>query len=66
MTGIALMALGAVGVIWFAFLSWRALGGSTARVDSHDLAARAPKGYRLAGRVSGLVFVVGAIWFFRT
>jgi hypothetical protein len=64
--GILLMMVGALGVIWFAFLSWRALGGSAGRVDSHDLATRAAKGYRFAGRISGAVFAVGLIWFFRT
>ncbi len=66
MIGILLMLIGAIGVIWFAFLSWRSLGGSAARVDGFDIAARSPKGYRFAGRVFGLVFVVGLIWFFRT
>ncbi len=60
-----LMALGgAFGVVIFAFLSWRSLGGSQRQPNAVDLAQSAPVAYRWAGRVCAVVFVLGVVRFF--
>lgn len=64
MTGALLMLFGAVGVIVFAFLSWRALGGSQKQPDALDLANNAPTGFKWAGRACAIVFVYGVFRFF--
>lgn len=66
MTGLLLMVAGAAGVIWFAFLSWRALGGASQNIDAHDVSVKAPKAYRFAGRACALIFVIGLVRFFTT
>jgi hypothetical protein len=60
-----LMALGgAIGVVIFAFLSWRALGGSEQHPNALDIAQSAPATYRWAGRACAVVFVIGVFRFF--
>jgi hypothetical protein len=66
MIGAALTIIGAIGVIVFAFLSWRALGGSAQRPDANAVAQSAPPVYRWAGRIFALIFVVGVFRFFTT
>ncbi len=64
MIGLLLILIGAIGVIVFAFLSWRSLGGSTRNPDADSVAASAPPLYRWAGRGFALVFVYGVFRFF--
>jgi hypothetical protein len=66
MTGALMIIVGAVGVIIFAFLSWRALGGSEKRPDADAVAESAPVAYRWAGRAFAVVFAVGVFKFFTT
>jgi hypothetical protein len=61
---VLLIAVGVLGVVVFAFLSWRSLGGSQRNPDAHDLAASAPSALRWAGRVSALVAMVGFVRLF--
>ncbi len=64
MTGLLLTLIGFCGVVWFTFLSWRALGGATANVTGHDIANRGPVTYRWIGRAFALMFIVGVVKFF--
>ncbi len=64
MFGALLIVLGAFGVVVFAFLSWRALGGSDRQPDADTVAKGAPPAYRWAGRACALVFVYGVFRFF--
>jgi hypothetical protein len=59
---LALIALGGVGVVMFAFLSWRFAGGSAAKPNSFEVAQQAPKHFQWAGRACALVVLIG---FFR-
>jgi hypothetical protein len=61
MTGLLLVGAGLFGVVIFAFLSWRELGGSMRQPDANDLAASAPPLYRWCGRASALVAVIGIV-----
>jgi hypothetical protein len=61
-----MIIVGAIGVIVFAFLSWRALGGSEKRPDADAVAQSAPTAYRWAGRAFAFVFVLGIFRFFTT
>lgn len=64
MIGLLFILIGAVGVIVFAFLSWRALGGSSRNPDAETVAQSAPPAYKWAGRAFALVFVYGVFRFF--
>lgn len=64
MLGALFIVLGALGVVLFAFLSWRSLGGSTSQPDAVAVAKGAPPLYRWAGRACALVFVYGVFRFF--
>jgi hypothetical protein len=55
---------GAAGVVIFAFLSWRSLGGSERNPNAIDVARNSPTVYRWAGRVSAVVCVIGVFRFF--
>ncbi len=64
MIGALLVALGAAGVVVFAFLSWRSLGGSARQPDAETVARSAPTAYRWAGRACAVIFVYGLFRFF--
>ncbi len=64
MIGFLMAVVGALGVIIFAFLSWRALGGSQRQPNALDIAQSAPATYRWAGRACAVVFVIGVFRFF--
>jgi hypothetical protein len=64
MIGLAMVIAGALGVVVFAFLSWRALGGSERNPNAVDIAQSAPTIYRWAGRICAVVFVIGVFRFF--
>jgi hypothetical protein len=64
MIGALLAIAGAAGVIVFAFLSWRSLGGSERNPDATELARNAPPTFKWAGRACAMVFAYGVFRFF--
>jgi hypothetical protein len=64
MSGFLMALAGAAGVIVFAFLSWRSLGGSQRQPNATDVAQHAPAVFRWAGRACAVVFVFGVFRFF--
>jgi hypothetical protein len=63
---LALIVLGGLGIVCFAFLSWRVAGGSDEKPNSFEVAQRAPKHYQWAGRACALMVLFGIIRLFAT
>jgi hypothetical protein len=66
MADLLLIGAGSFGVVIFAFLSWRALGGSQRNPDAHDLAAGGPTLFRWCARACAVTVVVGVVRLFVT